>query len=69
MPTPGTDPAVPEGDINGRRCAVCKGAIHHRYGLGPARTRPWLHLYDENWVDEPHNVVPEVGTPGWPASI
>jgi len=54
---------ISEDDIHSRRCAVCKGAIHHRWGNAPITQRPWLHLYEENWIHDPHNVVPEAGTP------
>jgi hypothetical protein len=38
------------------RCLVCGGRIHDA-GLVAFQDR-WLHTYDSDWVDNPHNAVP-----------
>lgn len=39
-------------------CAVCGGIIHDRGIFSYQDT--WLHLYEEDWVDNPHNAEPVV---------
>jgi hypothetical protein len=39
-------------------CVVCAGPIHRRWTLGDHEKQPWLHLHDEDWVDNVHHAVP-----------
>ena len=47
--------------MNGQptRCAVCRGWISP--SLFPARRGDvrWVHVHDEDWVDNVHQAVPE----------
>jgi hypothetical protein len=38
-------------------CQVCGGHIHDA-GLFMYQNR-WLHTYEEDWVNNPHNAVPD----------
>lgn len=39
------------------KCQVCNGHIHDRGILSYQGI--WLHTYDEDWVDNPHDAVPD----------
>lgn len=43
-------------------CAVCGGAVRRRTNVAlrindEDITQPWLHVFDVDWIDAPHEVV------------
>ena len=46
------------------RCTVCGGLAHRRVNIAHRHDEedtdmPLLHLHDEDWKDNPHDVIPE----------
>lgn len=48
-------------------CSTCAGAAYRNRSLSPdvPPRGPWLHLYEEDWRNNPHNVTgaPDVPSP------
>jgi hypothetical protein len=43
-----------------KKCSTCGGAIERRWSLGKPERQPWLHLNEDDWIDNPHDPVEAV---------
>lgn len=41
-------------------CRKCGGGVAYQRHLATGKPKgPWLHLYEADWKDDPHNVDPD----------